>query len=78
MQCPLDIMVANESRDLLTGQVRSAVASLPETERLALRMIHIEGFSEDDTAACLSMTAEKVRRALERAQAMLRQRLDIV
>ncbi len=68
---PLDQMVAQEEREQLTG----AIIRLPETERLIFRMRSVEGFSESDTAACTMLSAGKVRRALARANALLRQRL---
>ena len=72
---PLDILIASEDRDLMTGSVRAAVSHLPETERLVTRMAYFEGFDENDIGACLAMRPSKVRRALERAREMLKARL---
>lgn len=68
---PLDLMVAAEERDQMTG----AIARLPETERLVLRMVDVEGFGTEETAGCLAMRHGQVRKALERAREMLKARL---
>ncbi len=68
---PLEMMVRQEERDQMTGAIRS----LPETERLVLRMVDLEGFSESDTASCAAMPMAKVRSALARARALLKARL---
>ena len=52
-----------------------AVAALPEIERITLKMVHLEGMTEDDVRHCLAMPAAKVRRALNRAREMLKARL---
>lgn len=68
---PLDQMIANEEREYLT----SAISRLPETERLVLRMVDLHGVSVEDTAACTAMRHAQVRKALERARRMLKDRL---
>ena len=68
---PLEMMVRQEEREHLTGAIRR----LPETERMVLRMVDIEGFSESDTASCAAMPMAKVRSALARAREMLKARL---
>lgn len=70
---PIDHLIRQESRDQLTG----AIQRLPETERMVFRMIAVEGFSAPDTAQCIAMPRAKVRKAMERAQAMLRARLSL-
>ncbi len=52
-----------------------AIASLPEIERITLKMVHLEEMTEDDVRHCLAMPAAKVRRALARAHEMLKARL---
>lgn len=68
---PIDQLIADEQRE----QVSMTIRQLPETERLIFNMRSVEGFSESDTAACIAMPAAKVRRCLERARLLLRQRL---
>ena len=68
---PIDRLIAQEEREHLTGAIRR----LPETERMVLRMVDIEGFSESDTASCAAMPMAKVRSALNRAREMLKARL---
>ena len=68
---PLENLIREETREHITGAIRL----LPETERLIFRMRSVEGFSESDTAACTMLSTGKVRRALARANALLRQRL---
>lgn len=68
---PLDLMIEREQRDQITGAIRR----LPDTERLVFGMVHIEGFSERDTASCTALDRKVVRQALGRATAMLRARL---
>lgn len=72
---PLDQIIAKEEREHLTGAVRFAVSRLPETERLVTRLAYFENMDEQDIGSCLAMPAAKVRRALMRAQQMLRARL---
>lgn len=64
-------MVAAEERDHLTG----AISRLPETERLVLRMVDVEGFGTEETAGCLAMRHAQVRKALDRARSLLKARL---
>ena len=52
-----------------------AVAALPEIERITLKMVHLEGMTEDDVGHCMAMPTAKVRRALARAREMLKARL---
>ena len=68
---PLSILVDAEERE----QLHSAIARLPETERLVIRMVRLSGFSERDTARCMGLRTPKVTAALARAQAMLKARL---
>lgn len=68
---PLDTIIASEDRDMLTGAIRS----LPERERLVLRMIDLEGFSLPETAACAAISRASVRHALSRARQLLCARL---
>lgn len=68
---PLSAMIAAEERDHLT----SAISRLPETERLILRMVDVEGFGTEETAGCLAMRHGQVRKALERARLLLKARL---
>lgn len=70
---PLDQMIAAEERSHLT----SAISRLPETERLVLRMVDVEGFGTEETAGCLAMRHAQVRKALERARKMLASRLSV-
>lgn len=71
MREPIDQLIADEERETLSG----AIAKLPETERLVLRMVSLSGFSERDTARCMGLRTPKVTAALARAQAMLKARL---
>ncbi len=68
---PLDQLCDAEDR----ARLSHAISVLPETERLVLRMVHISGFSEYDTARCMGIRPAKVNAALARAQAMLKARL---
>jgi DNA-directed RNA polymerase specialized sigma24 family protein len=68
---PLDHLVAQESRDLLTGAIRA----LPETERLCFGLVHVEQFSIEDTASCTALRPQRVRQALARARELLKARL---
>lgn len=68
---PLDQMVAAEER----AHLSTAISRLPETERLILRMVDVEGFGTEETASCLAVRHAQVRKALERARGMLKARL---
>ncbi len=68
---PLDSIIAQEERD----QLSAAIRALPETERLILRMVDIEGFSESDTSRCTAVSMAKVRSALFRARERLKLRI---
>ncbi len=68
---PLSHMIADEERTLL----HSAIARLPETERLVFRMCDVEHFSEEDAGACIAMSRPSIRRALKRARSLLRRHL---
>lgn len=72
MMEPLDVILEQETRDLLTG----AIARLPDRERICLRM-NLEGFSPEDTAACLATEHQEVRSALKRALTLLQRSICV-
>ena len=60
------------------SRISLAIASLPPLERLAFRMVHVEGFSEQETAKCAGMTPARIRKINEKAKITLRgQLLDL-
>jgi RNA polymerase sigma factor (sigma-70 family) len=65
---PLDVLSAKEAREV----VRGAVSRLSHSDRLCLRMVHLDGFSEDEIAECSAMSPGEVRSALQRALTLLR------
>lgn len=56
--------------------VRQAVAALPERQRTALVLRHVQGLSAPETADRMGITPDAVRSLTKRASATLRDRLD--
>lgn len=56
-------------------EINSAIARLPEHERLVFRMVHVEGYQERETATCLGITRHKFHQRMERAKSLLRNQL---
>ena len=76
----VDRSIASEPGESLEKQERDqilhkAVSTLPEVDRLIVRLIHFEDMTEGEVGGCLAMPIAKVREALARAQRMLRARL---
>jgi RNA polymerase sigma-70 factor (ECF subfamily) len=61
----------------LRDRVRSAVAALPEDQRVILVMHDVEGYTHDEIAECLSISAGACRMRLSRARGALRERLHL-
>jgi RNA polymerase sigma-70 factor (ECF subfamily) len=59
-------------RERLSGTVRDAIASLPESFRLVLLLRDLEGLSTDETAEALTTTPNAVKLRLHRARLALR------
>ena len=59
-------------RERLSGTVRDAIASLPESFRLVLLLRDIEELSTDETAEALAITPNAVKLRLHRARLALR------
>ena len=56
--------------------VRSAVADLPDRQRAALVLVHFQGFSGQEAASALGVSAEAVESLLSRARRRLRKVLS--
>jgi RNA polymerase sigma-70 factor (ECF subfamily) len=61
--------------DETSGQVRAAIAMLPERQRLALTLCHFEEFSNAEAAAVLGVGIGALEALLVRARRSLRQSL---
>lgn len=70
-QLPLDQVLDRELADAL----QEAVAELPDKYRIVLVLRDMEGFSTDETAQILNLTASNVKVRLHRARLALRERL---
>lgn len=57
-------------------RLRTAVAGLPERQRTVFRLLDVEGFSADEAAEMLGLTAGTIRSHLSRARSALRDVLD--
>jgi RNA polymerase sigma-70 factor (ECF subfamily) len=57
------------------NEVDSAVAALPERQRLALALVHFEGQSNIDAAAAMDVSIEALESLLARARRGLKQKL---
>ena len=55
--------------------LKRAVSSLPEVDRIVLKLVHFEEMTEREVGHCMAMPTAKVRRALNRAREMLKARL---
>lgn len=53
-------------------RLRTAVAGLPERQRTVFRLLDVEGFSADEVAGMLGLTAGTIRSHLSRARSALR------
>lgn len=53
--------------------LKQALAGLPERERQAVYLHHVDGLSEADTAAVLGLKIDNVKRILKKARRALRQ-----
>jgi RNA polymerase sigma-70 factor, ECF subfamily len=62
---------ASELREVMQAQV----AALPDTFRAVLMLRDVEGLSTGETAACLGISEDLVKKRLSRARTMLRDRL---
>ncbi len=62
-------------REQLQGEVGKAIATLPETFRLALVLRDIEGLSYEEIAEVLGVPGGTVRSRINRARSMLEHRL---
>lgn len=63
-------------REQLQGEVGKAIATLPETFRLALVLRDIEGLSYEEIAEVLGVPGGTVRSRINRARSMLEHRLQ--
>ena len=63
-------------REQLQGEVEKAIATLPETFRLALVLRDIEGLSYEEIAEVLGVPGGTVRSRINRARSMLEHRLQ--
>lgn len=70
---PLDTIIAAEERDCM----HAAINRLPEMDRIILKLVDIESLTVEETAGCLAMRHAQVRKALEKARAMLKARLAV-
>ena len=57
-------------------EISSAVSRLPDNEKLAFRMVYVEGYSKKETAICSAVTMAKLSKTLERAKCLLREDLS--
>lgn len=58
------------------GEVKTAIAALPEAQRVVIQMRDVEGFATDEVARSLGISAANVRVRLHRARAVVRARLE--
>jgi RNA polymerase sigma factor (sigma-70 family) len=56
--------------------VHSAVASLPEPDRLLVNLFHLGGYSQQEVAAIVELPAQVVKKRLYRARQALRRRME--
>lgn len=68
---PLDRVLNAE----LSNQIKEAILSLPEKYRMVIVLRDIEGFSTDETAQILNLTAANIKVRLHRARLYVRDRL---
>lgn len=72
---PAALVEAQELRERIVAAVRG----LPEEQRLATVLYYIDGYSQDEVARFLEVSAPAVRKRLQRARTHLRERmLDMV
>jgi RNA polymerase sigma-70 factor, ECF subfamily len=60
----------------LAGELRSAIASLPENYKSVLLLRDVEGLSGEETAQVLEISVDAVKTRLHRARLAVRQQLD--
>lgn len=60
----------------MTGRVGAAIARLPERQRLALNLFHMEGLSQIEVARALGVSDEAVESLLARARRTLKAALQ--
>jgi RNA polymerase sigma-70 factor, ECF subfamily len=63
------------SRSLRAGELRSALAELPETQRQALSLAFFRGMSHSEIAAALSLPLGTVKSRIRDAMRLLREKL---
>ncbi len=68
---PLDQVLSHE----LSGQIKSAILSLPDKYRLVIVLRDIEGFSTEEAAHILSLTPANIKVRLHRARLFVRDKL---
>lgn len=69
---PMEFLLSEERR----GEVRDAMARMPERDRQLLMLKYVDGLSYGDIATRVGVTASAVQSRLHRARAALRQQLQ--
>ncbi len=65
----------NLNRDWVSRRINAAVATLPDRQKLALTLVHLEYFSQPDAAMAMELSIDAFESLLARARRALKEQL---